>query len=158
MPKGRADGVSIRVSPFLRTKATVFLLSLFCAIHKCGRSLYVRIFYFSKAGKYGTASFHRAFARFHKGDTRRQLNSHIGKEYRVRGNARGNERVKARKTRSTSRRAGAVCNLQTGAFCILSKNFFKKFLKPTSILKCVGLRVYERGHFKLHRFRGSERR
>lgn len=51
-----------------------------------------------------------------------------------------------------------VCNLQTGAFCILSKNFFKKFLKPTSILKCVGLRVYERGHFKLHRFRGSERR
>lgn len=107
MPKGRADGVSIRVSPFLRTKATVFLLSLFCAIHKCGRSLYVRIFYFSKAGKYGTASFHRAFARFHKGDTRRQLNSHIGKEYRVRGNARGNERVKARKTRSTSRRAGA---------------------------------------------------
>ena len=107
MPKGRADGVSIRVSPFLRTKATVFLLSLFCAIHKCGRSLYVRIFYFSKAWKYGTASFHRAFARFHKGDTRRQLNSHIGKEYRVRGNARGNERVKARKTRSTSRRAGA---------------------------------------------------
>lgn len=40
----------------------------------------------------------------------------------------------------------------------VSKNFFKKFLKPTSILKCVGLRVYERGHFKLHRFRGSERR
>ena len=107
MPKGRADGLSIPVSPFFHTKATVFLLSLFCAIHKCGRSLYVRIFYFSKAWKYGTASFHRAFARFHKGDTRRQLNSHIGKEYRVRGNARGNEHVKARKTRSTSRRAGA---------------------------------------------------
>lgn len=59
-------------------------------------------------------------------------------------------------------KVGAYAILKQGrnriVVTVLSKNFFKKFLKPTSILKCVGLRVYERGHFKLHRFRGSERR
>lgn len=54
---------------------------------------------------------------------------------------------------------GRLANQSSASYPIfIKKNFFKKFLKPTSILKCVGLRVYERGHFKLHRFRGSERR
>ena len=51
-----------------------------------------------------------------------------------------------------------ICILQTGAFCIFSKVFLKNRQKSTSKIKFFGLRDYERGHFKIHRFRGCERR
>ena len=50
-----------------------------------------------------------------------------------------------------------VCKMQTGAFCIFSKLFGVNPPKPPTIWGFFGLRVYERGHFKIHCFRGCER-